>query len=194
MNRLFSRKIFYCCMLLSAFAFTLKSGDQSFSWSEKQLTWDDFRGKPHTKSRVGAITYSGIKYSYEQSGSSLSMKVVATFDPDLSWYNKSTANEYVLRHEQLHFDITELYARKLRAALKQISPKAAKPSAIAEKLYDKFFSESRDYQDLYDHETNHSRNEARQAEWDKKISSALKELQPHADTFIFISFPNPSRN
>lgn len=44
------------------------------------------------------------------------MKFEAIFDPDCSWWNKKIAKgreEYVLQHEQIHFALAELAARKL---------------------------------------------------------------------------------
>ena len=49
----------------------------------------------------------------------------ATFDPNTSWVrNPKTASEALLRHEQLHFDITEVYARLMRQKLALFAPKA----------------------------------------------------------------------
>jgi len=193
MNTWFS-PVKYTCYLLLVFSFTLKTGDESIPWSEKPLRWDDFRGKPHPRSNVSALTYSGIKYNFEQNGNRLTMKVVATFDPEHSWVNNDLATEYVLRHEQLHFDISELHARKLRAALKQISPTTSRPNSDAEKLYDKFTKESRKYQDRYDAETGHSGNEINQAAWDKKITMELNEMKAEEDTVVLLIVRGPSRN
>src|SRR5690606_40361550 len=43
------------------------------------------------------------------------------FNPHLSWVVPASRNDYLLKHEQLHFDITELHARKLRRELANIS-------------------------------------------------------------------------
>ena len=44
-------------------------------------------------------------------------KVYAHFYPDKSWVIKEQSSEHILNHEQLHFDITELHARKFRKQL-----------------------------------------------------------------------------
>lgn len=55
-----------------------------------------------------AVWYEGVEY-------------VAHLDPKGSWWNKKTKGnpEWVLRHEQLHFDITELVARQRTAEREQ---------------------------------------------------------------------------
>jgi len=174
-------------IFLIFFGFAPRDKDRSIPWSPRQLTWADFQGKPHPRSNVGAVTYSGMRYSFEGNSNAYNITVVATFDPERSWVNKKAANNHVLRHEQLHFDITELYARKMRAALKKISPGTQKPDVAASKLYNRYTNESREYQDRYDHETDHSRNEAKQAFWDKKITGELAALDHEAGTVITIT-------
>jgi len=144
------------------------------TWSATvPLTWDDFRGRPHVHSSVGAVTMSGISLNYEGTEGSLVATVKATFDKEESWVNLKAADDHVLRHEQLHFDITELYARKLRAALKRISSGIPKPEKVVEKLFDRYSGESKSYQDLYDKETDHSRNVKQQAAWEEKVKREL---------------------
>lgn len=57
-----------------------------------------------------------IVLNMEQRGSEVRVvvDVYAYFSPRQSWYHKDMADDHLLSHEQLHFDITELYARKLR--------------------------------------------------------------------------------
>ena len=43
------------------------------------------------------------------------------FYPESSWYIPETANEVILSHEQLHFDISELFARKMRERVARFS-------------------------------------------------------------------------
>ena len=44
----------------------------------------------------------------------LDFEVNAFFYPNESWYKPDVCNNLILSHEQLHFDITELHARKFR--------------------------------------------------------------------------------
>ena len=86
-----------------------------------KLGWADFKGAPPGSKRVAATTASGISYSYTTTGSKgvykLDYKVTAYFYPWQSWYHRELCDSVVLSHEQLHFDISELYARRMREML-----------------------------------------------------------------------------
>ncbi len=45
--------------------------------------------------------------------------MVAFFDRQRSWVKNEAKLDYVLRHEQGHFDIFEVYTRKIRKALSE---------------------------------------------------------------------------
>jgi predicted secreted Zn-dependent protease len=49
------------------------------------------------------------------------------FDKDQSWM--MVKNAYVLQHEQIHFNISELYARKIRKSADSLSQKKRYQSA-----------------------------------------------------------------
>ena len=75
-------------------------------------------------------------------------------------------------HEQLHFDITEVYARKLRQELAKTKfSKNAK--AEVKEIYRNILKELNDFQNKYDSETNFSRDTVQQLIWNKKIKKAL---------------------
>ena len=91
----------------------------------------------------------------------------------MSTYNRSA---YSLRHEQLHFDISEYFARKLlvelnkhqytdryRDEMKQISVEMDK--------------QREGMQLAYDQRTHHSLDRDQQAEWDKFITGLLAGLK-----------------
>ena len=72
-------------------------------------------------STAAATTASGISYnfstSYENNELKVEYTVSAYFYPTRSWYKPEVCNDVTLMHEQLHFDITELYARKMSKQL-----------------------------------------------------------------------------
>jgi hypothetical protein len=177
----------YQAVFLFFFFFTFSGGheDRYITWSSTvSLTWDDFRGRPHLHSSVGAVTMSGISLSYEGTDGSMVATVKATFDKEESWVNMKAADDHVLKHEQLHFDITELYARKLRAALKRVNPATSRPDRVIERLFDRYSDESKVYQEMYDKETDHSRNVKQQAVWDERIRRELAMMA--GDTALMV--------
>ena len=102
------------------------TSEDSMAWNEsRKLTWNDFKANPKPKSNAAALTASGITFGYsvKTSGQRIidfSVSVEAHFYPDKSWYLKDKGNAHILKHEQLHFDITELYTRKFKEQLERL--------------------------------------------------------------------------
>tara|TARA_R110002073_G_scaffold122928_1_gene266115 strand:+ start:3795 stop:4325 length:531 start_codon:yes stop_codon:yes gene_type:complete len=151
--------------------------DEVILWSPiKKLAWSDFKDKPSNISNAAAITASGITYSFSAQGTKdkmeLDFKVDTHFYPDKSWYKPKLANPIILSHEQLHFDISEVYARKFRQILAKTKfTNNAKSEVKA--IYRNILRELNDYQNQYDSETNFSRDTVQQLIWNKKIKKAL---------------------
>jgi hypothetical protein len=81
----------------------------------------------------------------------------------------------LLEHEQAHFDLCEVYARRLRKRVEDSNYKLDIDNAIFE-----VFEAFKKRQKLYDQETNHSRNKEKQAEWLKIIANELSELDNYS--------------
>lgn len=172
MQRLFSILIF--TMALSAWG----QDYETILWSSgHRLSWADFKAKPATPSRAAAITASGISYQFstmQNNGNfELDYTVSTYFYPNKSWYQPEVCDEVILSHEQLHFDISELFARKMRRLL--AATKFTKNvKAEVKTIYRQINQELAEFQNLYDDETNFSRDREKQIIWNKKISEALK--------------------
>ena len=95
--------------------------------------------------------------------------------------------DYLLKHEQLHFDIAELFARKMR---KQFSEKKFNLKSMKTEmsnLYKDQFTKLGEYQKEYDKETNHSRITKKQAKWAKDVQEALDNLDGFKDTTVVLT-------
>lgn len=145
-----------------------------------RLTWADFKGKVPPAAVPAATTASGISYTYSANllhhEVHLDYEVNAYFYPNESWYKPEVCDENTLSHEQLHFDISELFARKMRNRLERTSFSDDVKAEIR-KIYKEILEELKDFQDQYDWETNFSRNREKQLEWNQKIAQALQEEQ-----------------
>ena len=81
-----------------------------------------------------------------------------------------------MAHERLHYNITELYARKFRKALASIqSSKSLKLDL--NKLQKAINSQFTKRQNDYDFETNHSRIPQAQKQWQLRIEKELLALE-----------------
>lgn len=81
--------------------------------SERKLTVSDFKASTHDKSFVAATnSYFGYTTSILSKKNLVLVEVDTYFDCESSYFKENLNQAMVLDHEQLHFDITELYARK----------------------------------------------------------------------------------
>lgn len=151
---------------------------ETISWSsDRSLSWNDFRGKVPINSRAAAITASGITYSFATTGTKDAMevdfKIDTFFYPTKSWYQPELCDSLILGHEQLHFDISELYARKMKQRLLAESFTYDTVKSRVKSIYQQINKELNDFQNKYDEETNFSRNLEKQEEWWMLIKQAL---------------------
>ena len=158
--------------LLISLLFVVSPNDHLIEWKPTaRLSWEDFKGSPDYESENVALTNTSIQLEYGYDKTSLEFTVKCRFDKTKSWVK--IKNDDVLNHEQLHFDIAELYARKLRRQLREYK---FNPTTVAEDvnhIYMKIMEEHHSMQQLYDVETDHSRLEDKQAEWEKRVETFL---------------------
>ncbi len=164
-------------ILLSWFLSATGQGknEELIQWNEDQkLTWADYKGKVQTGSDAAAstATYLGIEYNFNKNG--FGYKITCSFSKTKSWGSHKT--DYILGHEQGHFDIAEIFARKLNKQMSEYVFNKNTFKADLKNIYMKLTAEKDDFQNQYDKETNHSINQEKQAEWLKKIREELKAL------------------
>jgi len=141
------------------------------------LTYADFMGQPENVSEV-AMTSSGFYFNYQYNGKGvLTVELYATFDKSQSWFKPDAKVPEVLAHEQCHFDIAELYVRKLR---QQISNATFKTNSDVQKELSKMFNDCNSRcakeQRNYDAQTKHGIDTEKQEQWQEKIAKELAEL------------------
>jgi hypothetical protein len=151
------------------------------TWSpSRKLNWDDYKGKPKPRFAAASTVYSMGRDITEEDGK-LKASIEAYFYCNDSWKKEQWINDEVLAHEQKHFDIVELYARKLRKQIAAIQFLDLKSAEIRIDSMYKVISEEMDaYQDKYDEATDGSMNGDAQRKWIKKIDSELLELEAYA--------------
>ncbi len=177
--------LLYILMILFSVAFTLppygSSGYEAFfTWKEnRKLSWNDFQGKPNNNSSEVAMAASSVEFSYSTKNNQIEWTVTAKYYPRLSWSIKSLESDYILKHEQLHFDITELYTRLFRKQLKEKVHSAkdlAKLKSISNNILKKWTNEENNY----DNETNHSVDIQKQRLWQLNIQERLDVLKDYS--------------
>jgi hypothetical protein len=179
------KKILLITILFSILGFTYLpqinnlrvKNEPQIIWSTSQLTWNDFQRRMKKSALYDAVTLSAISNGFSSENSHLNFIVKALFFPKDSKKKANKLSSELLKHEQGHFDITEIYARKLRQSLQATRYKNYKYiGKEVQKVYDQNNLEWRQFQNLYDKETDHSKNTDKQLKWNENIQELLIEL------------------
>jgi hypothetical protein len=156
------------------------ASDPSEAWTYEEhptLSWNDFRGAPLRNAIHAASVNSGMSYSYsyDKSGATpkLKIQVQSQFYPGLSWKKDlNESSKTLLAHEQLHWDITHLFTKKLRHAYSQYRPVKDVKKEIAF-IFKKFEKERAAMQAKYDRETRHGTKKEPQQQWEVFVTGEL---------------------
>lgn len=154
-----------------------ESSDSIYYSPNRKLTWADFMGQAVAGSPAVAITNSGFGFgmgTYTRGGKTrINISVHGSFSKSQSWVKKGYATEYVLNHEQHHFDLTWYctlqFYKKLKAAV--LTPDNYRE--VITKIYTESYTLLRQLQDAYDTETSNGILKDKQAIWNKKIDALL---------------------
>jgi hypothetical protein len=182
------KKIHFLIFLFILVAFTpLPKEEPTIIWSSTQLTWNDFHGKMKKNSSYDAVTVSAISTGFSGENNTLTFDVKAVFFPKSSNKKPKKQSIQLLKHEQGHFDITELFARKLRKSLQAKTYKSYESiSKNIDKVYNKNNLAWQKMQRQYDKDTEHSKKKVKQEEWNTRIKNELAELDKFKTTSFTI--------
>jgi hypothetical protein len=162
--------------------FALKSDAQTsdtINWRQDfKLKWDDYQAVPDSTSPYGAISACGITYDCTYAKNIPTCNVFCFFNKKLSW-SKYKDNSPFINHEQGHFDIAELFARKFRRIIKSYKFNYSIVNSQLDSIFTKIGIEKKRFSELYDLETEFSRNTKKQVLWTKKIRFELNKLKAY---------------
>jgi hypothetical protein len=161
----------------------VKNYEQKFDWSpDRKLTWEDFKGTtaPGRDTNVAARTSCrfGIRID-TMYASGIRVVVTNEFICHQSSVRPGRKTPALLAHEQLHFDLCEVYARMLR---KQLANTTLTPTNINKVSTDTFLETYKIYKErqwAYDDETLHGLKPEAQAHWKETIEKELAALDDY---------------
>lgn len=159
------------------------NGGPAIEWSpEIKLVWADFKSiNKVNKSFSIAASTCGFGYDGLVSGNKIEVNIYVRFYCEDSWRNPDFDMEDVLEHEQLHFDICELYGRKFYKGIRGLRERNKLNERNLQSLYDSLVEEYDAFQDEYDDETNHSTIADAQQRWNSDIHKELDKLSDFAN-------------
>lgn len=152
----------------------------NIEWDEdRPLIWQDF---PFIKLRSSKkeIALTSVKHSVvgRMVDGSPDFEVQVYFIAKDSW-TTDTTNLALLAHEQLHFDIGELFRRKIVRKVKRLRDSGEKQKAIYRYAIRKLLSDFRNFSMEYDKETRHGVFPKEQEEWKIKVWEELNRLHEY---------------
>jgi hypothetical protein len=153
-----------------------------FLWDEnRKLESADFKKNPSSSlDSLTGLSYTGLSVLKQEDVSgyidSSTIGIYAWFNQDSSWIIYKN-DSLVLLHEQIHFDITEVYSRKMRKEIVSMYNTHSKIIySQLDSFYNLYFDSCAWVQDEFDTQTNHGINALKQAQWRIKISQNLQNL------------------
>ena len=157
-------------------------------WSaERPLTWKDFRGTPPVEpGDEGARTAYSLFYGARCTGRRFEFRVLAAVLPRLSWVTATVLKNPALsarslRHEQTHFNLSEIHARRMRKYFADLAQPCANSEAELNALAQRLVRAEGTAQSSYDQETNYGRTAAKQAEWEAETTRQIESLAAYGD-------------
>ncbi len=138
--------------------------------------------------RIQGLTNAIIDVNYKQEGTAVRVTVDCFFRKSQSWIRPTADQVYTLKHEQGHFDIAEIYARKVRKKLQGMKLHKTNGEAQIKKAWNKSFKEYLEAQKEYDDATSHAIKVKKQAEWIVKIAEQLKDLEAYKNSSFLMQF------
>lgn len=152
--------------------------EQSFRWDVSHpLTWDDFRGRMRSGAgdNTAAETSCGIaiETNLVTDRGVAKVYVFNTFDKQQSWVREGYDRAEVLKHEQTHWDICELYTRKMQACFDAAHITGVNLHQLVGDIYDQVTNEYLAQQQRYELETEHGTVPEAQERWSAMITRQL---------------------
>lgn len=174
-------------ILLALVFFPLSGNGQSTRGERNELVWNpyyrlqesDFRGIPDVDSPSDAGASVKITAKPFVSGKRIEYDVRAIFDRQRSWARGMSTS--LLEHEQLHFDIAELYARKIRERIHELQQQRVRDIAVYNREIQKLLKESNAYDQRYDIETLHGAMSGKQEIWTERVRAELASLDEYRE-------------
>lgn len=149
------------------------------------ITCVDVRAEPHISMQTGEATEPDGTERFE--GWLTEVRFQAFMDRACSWWRPQTQSpEYTLQHEQIHFAIREIAARRLNASAERLATELHVTAATeqevrlrllqrVEELFDEHIEAALRRSREFDDDTSATRDKERQRQWWLQVERELEE-------------------
>jgi len=170
-----------CSLGANGQAFLRVDTSEYIEWNEgRPLQWSDFVYKPLEAGNKDYFALTTVFHSVRggMKNGKPNFQVRVLYVKKESWTTNVRSND-LLDHEKLHFDLAELYGRKLRKQIEEMGKAGEKDiskySATIKLLLDEFKRKS----SIYDTETLHGRDFEQQEVWNEFVKYELNRLNKY---------------
>jgi hypothetical protein len=147
----------------------------------KKLIWDNFKAEPNLPNPIAAITSSGFGYTagmHSKNGKGqINVEVYCYFSKLESWVKEGKNTDYILNHEQHHFDATYIAAQLFLKKIKAIKLTTSNMNAQVALLYKECCTGMNNMQTRYDRETKNGQLTLQQEKWNTFFNEKLLTLK-----------------
>ena len=151
------------------------------------LNWNNFKGAIPYGNPKAAVSSCSVSIDKKVESSNYIISKETYFRKSKSWTKKEKQSDYLLNHEQRHFDIAEIHGRLFVQKFKE---KKLNSNTEANNYFDELIkqigNDLSEMHKIYDKETNHSLNKKAQGNWDIKIDSLLFSLEEYDGNTFYI--------
>lgn len=142
------------------------------------LQWHDYRVSQRNIAKHGFVVSAITSYQYyffpRELHSDSCLNVLTLFRKKASWV-RDTTEQIVLEHERIHFDIAELYARKMRKKFQSFRDAQYAVSDIYYQV-DSLLDAVDQCQEQFDRDTFFGRSSRIQEQWRDRVDAELEQL------------------
>ncbi len=151
--------------------------DTIYHEQSNKLLWNNFNATPVMSGNTAALTSSGFGFGammmYKNEKGTLKITAYCFFDKSKSWVKPNQKTDYILQHEQHHFDVSRIGMQNFISELRRAKFTVQNYSSLIDKLYYECYNSMSKLQRDYDDETMNGRLKDKQAEWQTKIDRQL---------------------
>lgn len=155
-------------------------------WNQHDpLEWGDFMGTPNATSPHDAETVTVLSSEWEGEPTEdgkvnvTSVSATASFNKTASWVKENKNTTELLKHEQGHFDLAEIHAREKQKDMEKLVGKIFDSeddvNEEIHKICKKVQKKLDDWNEMYDKQTDHGKDEKKQQQWEEKIKKMLEK-------------------
>lgn len=178
-------KIFIALFIFLGIIF--QNDNQIYYHERPKVSWEDFRAVNKIDGPEAAHIHVAISSAVEYDEGFLNIEIKCYMTPESSLVLKDKECEYLLNHEQRHFDLQEVFARRIRKRyLEKNDYTFDKLQKDLNGIFIEEIKKGTQLQADYDNETNHSIDEKKQSEWNDNIDQWLLNLEDYKDVNLKI--------